>query len=414
MLKLFHSIVALFFLTAFQLANADTAPTFQLVETTPVKTIYQNSTLSNTETVWLNMVNEAQRSIVIGSFFFASAPNSSMEYFVQALNAAAERGVQVQILLDQSMQAQSAPVVAELNKKNIGVRYVNFKQLDNGVMHAKYMIIDGHDSFVGSQNFGWKAISQNHELGIRIDNVQLANNLLQLFNIDWQLSQLNNFSAARDWARAHDFTNPITHENPIQMGTASIYPAYSPKDFIPDNVDWDLPQLLDLIDGAKQQILIQVYQYSDLSGYQGRNRWQPIDKTLIDAAKRGVKIKLLVSDAMLNGKAGLRGLQGIQNIPNIEIRVSSIPVYQGKHGAYPRVDHAKYMLIDNNITWISTSNWQKNYFYKTRGISLVIHDSATNAALQKIFWQAWQSPYAKTPAQMQAPSKWFGGLFNDD
>lgn len=370
----------LFFILLFINCFALSAPAIELVESTPVNSLYEQSTIANTEPVWLAMINEAKQSIMIGSFFMDTQPHSSMETIIAALNAAAERGVQVNIILDQSMQQQSLRATRELSAKNITIHYIDFKSVAGGVMHAKYMIVDNHDSFVGSQNFGWKAISQNHELGIRIDNPTLANNLLQLFKLDWQANKVD---------------RPIITNNPVNINGIIVYSAFSPKKIIPKNSAWELPQLLDLIDNAKQQILIQVYQYSDLSGYQGRNRWQAIDKALIAAAQRGVKIKLVVSDAMLKGKAGLRGLQGIQNIPNLEIKISSIPLYQGRKGAYTRVDHSKFMLVDDTLSWIGTSNWQKNYFYNSRDIAIIVSNKNINSQLQTIFWQNWTGKYTK-------------------
>jgi phosphatidylserine/phosphatidylglycerophosphate/cardiolipin synthase-like enzyme len=345
----------------------------QLVETVPSNTVYENSHSARTETVWLEMVQEAQHSIAIGSFFFSSTPRSAMEKMVGALSDAAKRGVQIRILVDASMEPISQPTLSKFHHKNIETKYIDYKALSGGVMHAKYMVVDEENSFVGSQNFAWKAMSENHEMGVRISNKPLASTLLTVFNQDWELSKSKN--------------KLLTPDNPM------FHPAFSPQKRVPASLDWELPQLLHLIDGAKEQVLIQVYQYSDLSGRQLRNRWKALDKALIAAAGRGVKIKLLVSDAMLNNKVGLRGLKGISGIDNIEIKINSIPVFNGKH-SYKRVDHAKFMAVDHDMSWVGTGNWQKNYFYNSRDIAIIIRGQTINKQLQNVFLRVWNSKYA--------------------
>ena len=51
------------------------------------------------------------------------------------------------------------------------VRHLDLKRVPGGggVLHAKYFIVDDRDAFFGSQNFDWRALEHNYELGARWD-----------------------------------------------------------------------------------------------------------------------------------------------------------------------------------------------------------------------------------------------------
>jgi phospholipase D3/4 len=341
----------------------------------------------NTESVWLDFINHAEHSIVIASFFFNSAPHSSMEKIVQALILAANRGVCVRILIDASMWRNSESSLQLLSHKNIEKRAIDFQAIAGGVMHAKYMVVDERALFLGSQNFSWKAMAENHETGMAIKAPKLAQTVLQIFNLDWEHSRTPHSSLSQTAIVSSNFVNQ-TH--PLNTKEGSVFLAASPKKGLPINVSFELPVLLQLIEGAQKEIEVDVYEYSDLAGRGRRARWTALDDALIGAAHRGVQVKIIVSEAMLNRKAGLKGLAALRDIPNLHIKMSYLPPLKGRKKTYARVDHSKFMLVDNNITWIGTGNWEKGYFYKSRDLALIIHNGIIHEELRGDFMRLWK------------------------
>jgi phosphatidylserine/phosphatidylglycerophosphate/cardiolipin synthase-like enzyme len=59
------------------------------------------------------------------------------------------------------------------------------------------------------------------------------------------------------------------------------------------------------------------------------------------------------------------------------------------------VDHSKYFICDNDISWISTTNWEKNYFYNSRNVSLVVKNKEVNIKLSDVFDISWDGPYSE-------------------
>jgi phospholipase D3/4 len=377
-----HRLFACFFLLIFTSSILAEEAKLNLVLTNPPIAAV------NTETAWLNIIENSQYSIDIASFFFNSAPRSSMEKIIRALLVAADRGVQIRILIDQSMRDNSQSTLQQLQNKNIQITATDFQGIAGGVMHAKYMIADEKIIFVGSQNFSWKAMAENHETGIEINNAKLATSLLSIFNLDWEQSSLSPTVLPKMKVEP---TQPdlITEKTPLDIGNTVLFPAFSPQKSLRGNVSWELPVLLHLIQNAKKEIDIDVYQYSDLSGYQGRNHWTAIDDALIAATKRGVHVNLIISEAMLNRKAGFKGLGALRDIPNLKIKISSLQPLKSKKKIYTRVDHSKFMIIDDDISWIGTGNWEKSYFYNSRDVALIIYNKNLHEQLKSTFFAFW-------------------------
>jgi phosphatidylserine/phosphatidylglycerophosphate/cardiolipin synthase-like enzyme len=102
-----------------------------------------------------------------------------------ALIAAAQRGVNVEVVLPQPSGASSADLdVSRLLQGGVHVRYIS-----NVYMHAKMMVADGHLAFVGSENFSATSLDQNRELGILIADQTVIATLTQTFQQDWSSAQ---------------------------------------------------------------------------------------------------------------------------------------------------------------------------------------------------------------------------------
>ncbi|NIV72593.1 MAG: phospholipase, partial [Calditrichae bacterium] len=125
---------------------------------------------------------------------------------------------------------------------------------------------------------------------------------------------------------------------------------------------------LGLINSAKEKIHIQLLSYDPAS----HGEYYPAtENALRSAALRGVQAKLIVSD-WNKRKPGVDYLKSLQVLPNIEVKFSTIPEFSDGFIPYARVEHCKYMVVDDSLTWIGTSNWAKNYFYASRNLGLVI------------------------------------------
>ena len=119
-----------------------------------------------------------------------------------------------------------------------------------------------------------------------------------------------------------------------------------------------------------------------------------IDRALRQAAGRGVKVSLLVSDWNLRPPA-LAGLRDLARVPNIEVRFAVIPEARRGFIPYARVIHSKVMRVDDDICWIGTSNWGYEYFYESRNVEVILRRLGVAKVLDTLFLSLWNGPYVQ-------------------
>jgi phosphatidylserine/phosphatidylglycerophosphate/cardiolipin synthase-like enzyme len=53
------------------------------------------------------------------------------------------------------------------------------------------------------------------------------------------------------------------------------------------------------------------------------------------------------------------------------------------------------MRIDDDISWVGTSNWGYDYFFKSRNVEVVLRLPAVARVLDDIFLSLWNGPYVQ-------------------
>jgi phosphatidylserine/phosphatidylglycerophosphate/cardiolipin synthase-like enzyme len=108
-----------------------------------------------------------------------------------------------------------------------------------------------------------------------------------------------------------------------------------------------------------------------------------------------VKVRLLVSHWGANaGSPPRRSIEALSTLANVEVRVFTIPPWSGGEIPFARVAHAKYLVVDDRAAWIGTSNWEGDYFLKTRNVAIVAEGGALPPRLGRVFEDGWSSSYA--------------------
>jgi phosphatidylserine/phosphatidylglycerophosphate/cardiolipin synthase-like enzyme len=175
-------------------AHADfLIPGFELVLTTPVETTLANSDLRDPVTVWSQLFDNARHEIVIGQFYAAGKAGTPFEKVIERLEAAGKRGVKIRFLLDTKGIGLSEPAtLARLRAiPNLEMRILDYSKLTgNGIIHAKYLIVDKQGSLVGSQNFDWRSFKHIHETGLLIGDPPVVAQVQAIFEQDWQAQAL--------------------------------------------------------------------------------------------------------------------------------------------------------------------------------------------------------------------------------
>jgi phosphatidylserine/phosphatidylglycerophosphate/cardiolipin synthase-like enzyme len=354
------------------------APAFELVETVPVETTLDHPELRDAAEVWPEMIAAARTSIDLGQFYASDQPGSRLEPVVRALEAAIARGVRVRFLAELGFVKTYPDTLDRLARAGAQVRHLDLKPTPGGILHAKYFLIDDREAFFGSQNFDYRALEHNYELGARVGDPALVGGLAAIF--------------AADWARAGGEPAPEPHV-PVAHGSAphgAITLVASPRDLLPAGVGWDLPRIVELLDAAATTITVEALTYrADADGAP----WDELEAPLVRAAARGVRVELLLADWSKRPRT-LTGLQKLARIRNIAVRLTTIPAWSGGFVPFARVTHAKALVVDGRRGWLGTSNWEKDYFYKSRNVGVIVDDPAIAGELARFFATLWDSSYA--------------------
>jgi phosphatidylserine/phosphatidylglycerophosphate/cardiolipin synthase-like enzyme len=246
--------------------------------------------------------------------------------------------------------------------------------------HGKYAIADGRWVFISTENLGYggfpeEGISGNRGWCAVIQDEGLAEYLTGIFFQD-----LKNAVEARE---------PFTTEAPPEVSPA---PAYSP-DFPLGSYDGKfmvvpavapegaLEEILDLIASARESVYVeQFYAYT----YWGRGREGSPETTpnlfldaLIDAARRGCEVKLLLDGTWYNverddPRSNYHTVNYLNRIAQEEDLDLQAKILDSQATGLEKL-HAKGVVVDGKAVLISSVNWNEHSPTKNREVGVIIY-----------------------------------------
>jgi phosphatidylserine/phosphatidylglycerophosphate/cardiolipin synthase-like enzyme len=378
-----------------QAPRAEVVRRVELVETAPVETTLDHPDIRDAKDVWPEMIASARTSLDVAEFYASEADEkhlaeSRLTRVIKETCAAAARGVRVRFLTDAKLAKEYHTTLEALTACKVQVRNLNLDAWTKGILHAKYFVVDGRESFVGSQNFDWRSLAHVQEIGVRVESEEIATALTSIFELDYNLAGPGGSPTDMYMHKKGATAVPLA-----EGGTVSL--VASPGGLLPDEGSADLARVLTLLDGAKKDVSVQTLTYSTKLSH-GMTPGAPftnLDDAIRRAAGRGVHVRLLVSHWALRNKDGQEALRALATVPNVEVRVITIPEASTGEIPYARVAHAKTMVVDGRFSWVGTSNWEGDYFLSSRNVALVIDSPAFTASLGRVFEDVWKSAYTK-------------------
>jgi phosphatidylserine/phosphatidylglycerophosphate/cardiolipin synthase-like enzyme len=370
------------------LAQADfSIPGFELVHTVPVDTALGTADLRQPGPVWIELFDGAKNTIDIGQFYAADHPGSVMDKVIDHLEAAGKRGVKIRFLMEEKgIKLSEGSTLERLRAiPNLTFRVLPYGQVSGGIIHAKYMIVDARQAFVGSQNFDWRSLEHIHETGLRISDATMVGQVQAIFDQDWQAQQA--------LAEHRPVPLPATGQAPVRTGN---YLVASPQRYNPPGVGDSQLELPRLLAEAKKEVRVQLLDYAPLSYGPDNTRpyYAVIDNAVRAAAARGVSIKLMVSNWNTD-KLELPYLKSLAVLPNVQVKIVTLPQAMQGFIPYARVIHSKTMEIDGQVAWIGTSNWLGGYLDNSRNLEVVMRNEAMAKRVGQLHQQLWDGPYAR-------------------
>ena len=396
-----------------------------IVESIPIGLTFNSSIASNsTFDALMNLIGSATKSIDIASFYWTLLgtdvmPNpdqSSLEgkQLLDALINSKARSVRIRIAVNDDTDTENNTDL-QLLARVANIRRVNFTRLVGaGVLHTKFIIVDGIHFYLGSANMDWRSLTQVKEMGIILRQCQpLATDLLKIFEVYWFLGE-ESARVPKYWPK--QLSTQYNRSNPMLISfnqlQYKVFISSSPKSFCPNGRTNDIDAILSIIKSATKFIDIAVMDYFPQFLYSnGHHFWPLIDDALREAAiERRVSVRLMASHwnhtrhsmyTFLNSLAVFNDSKLFG--ADIKVKLFYVPFTPSQAEIpFSRVNHNKYMVTDKTA-YIGTSNWSADYFVNTGGVGIAITPAQNQSdgsnlrdQLEAVFDRDWHSSYAKS------------------
>jgi cardiolipin synthase len=173
----------------------------------------------------IEMINSAEKTLFIEQAYInRDWRNDENPYLQTAINAAMQ-GVEVKVLLDSmwyntNEENDNDELCNYLNnlasQENLNLEARLVKRDGITKIHNKGVIVDGQKVLISSINWNKHSPTYNREIGIIIENPELAAYYTEVFLYDWNLGRTGKESSKK-------ITNPIIAAVVILLGASTIY-----------------------------------------------------------------------------------------------------------------------------------------------------------------------------------------------
>lgn len=306
-----------------------------------------------------------------------------------SLVAAARRGVTVRVLVDGDpvggMTARQARLLDRLDRAGVEVRVLGGDRTRYRFHHAKYAVVDGR-VLVTTEN--WKPAGVGGKgsrgWGVVTSQRRVVEGLAETFRADAAWQDARRWADVRD-GRAFAEAEPANGTYPSRFEPARVPVQRTRLLVAPDNAE---PELRTLLAGAEETLLVEQVTLG--------SRNQPFVRETLAAARRGVRVRILLSSAWyvrednerlaawLNDRADAEGLP-------LEARVAD------PRGRFEKI-HAKGAVVDGERVVLGSLNWNNNSARQNREVVLVLEGSEVGAYYRRVFEADWNSGGRRLPA----------------
>ncbi|MEE8401485.1 MAG: phospholipase D-like domain-containing protein [Candidatus Hydrothermarchaeaceae archaeon] len=318
-----------------------------------------------------SLIDDAESSMFVNVYTFDNP------YIAGDIIKAEKRGVDVVVLVDKSpvggISDKEWTILNNLSGSRVPV-YL-WQNPDLGFNHAKYIVVDNSTVLVSTENLGDTGFPMGGATGNRgwgaIVSGPLASYFSELFLDDVKSGMELNFSGFSPLVFYPEGRDRGVQFEPREFkGNYIVSPVVAPNDAV--------ETILNLIDSANSSLYIEefyVYRYwgSKRGGY-GPN---PFLESAIDAARRGVEVKILLDSTWYNieeddPRSNLKTIEYVNKISEDEhINLEAKLVDLKEHG-FKKL-HVKGMVVDGKAALVSSINWNEYSPTKNREVGVVIY-----------------------------------------
>lgn len=330
--------------------------------------------LPDSPDVPLETLRGADERIWLAGYTFSSEPAAA------ELDAAAERGVDVRVLVDGApvggQTAAEAATLDALVENGVPVQVFDGSPSRYRFHHAKYAVVDDR-VLVLTEN--WKPSGtggrSSRGWGVAIEGEAVAADLAAVFEADagwedtveWERYREGRTFVADDRAEG-------SYPTRFEPGSASVESVRVVT--APDNAN---EEVVALLDSAEESIRIEQVTIGD--------RDHSFLQAAIAAAKRGVEVEILLDDSWYTAEDNRRLVEWL----NARAAANDLPLEArlvDPRGNFEKI-HAKGIVVDERRTLIGSINWTNNSVQDNREVAVIVESKAVGEYYAEVFDADW-------------------------
>ena len=287
---------------------------------------------------------------------------------LKALNDAFKRNssLVMNVILDKkALGLQQGNIYTAYNLTQAGATVVWSNSTEYDFTHAKFAIFDRKTVLIDSGNWAASTLAKNREWIVVIKDPNVVNYFLDVFSYDFSIATPYDETtdgtgkASTTYTSLKEDTNAQTF-----VESAKVKPVLSP--------DTSEQLIRALIKSANETLEVQepyIRKYWDVN-------ISPLVEDLIDAAQRGVQVRVILGDN------GTKNFETAQYLIQYGIAVA---VYEPTGGDM----HNKGMIVDGKIVLICSINWSETSVRENREAGVIIENKNITQYYLALFNDDW-------------------------
>jgi cardiolipin synthase A/B len=329
----------------------------------------------------LETIREADERVLLAGYTFSSEPTA------EELRAAADRGVEVRVLVDGTpvggQTTAEATALDSLADAGIPVRAFDGPATRYRFHHPKYAVVDDR-AIVLTEN--WKPSGTDGRAsrgwGVVVESEPVADALAAVFEADAGWEDTVPWERYREGRRFVEDA-PANGSYPSRFGPEPVGVDSVRLVTAPDNAE---EEVLALLDGAEESIRIKQVTIAPDHAFL---------RAAIEAAERGVHVRILLDDSWYVERENRALVERIERLADegalpIEARLVD------SRGEFEKI-HAKGVVVDERRTLVGSINWNDNSVRNNREVAVIVESGAAAAYYAAVFDADWRGGRLSIP-----------------
>lgn len=292
-------------------------------------------------------IDQAQEAVDLAAY------NLDLTSVSASLVAAHERGVRVRVVTESQNAPAKAPILADL--RQAGIRVVEDER-EAGLMHDKFVIIDGGWTWTGSWNMTESGTHRNNNNAVAIRSPSLAEN----YTVEFEEMMAGQFGPDSPRNTPHPRLVMSIEADGERERQAEIETYFAPEDAVAD-------EIIDQIGAAEERIRFLAFVFTS----------DEIADAMLERAETGVVVQGVMESRNTGGR--------YDQYPRLKRAVHDV-LLDGN----PYIMHHKVIIIDDETVILGSYNFSHSAESVNDENVLIIHDPVVAGQFVEEFGRVYE------------------------